>query len=72
VNNEWIKCSETLPPEKKLVLLVAIFHINGRNYVTDQYVGWLNVNDEGEQSWSRWPHIDTPTHWMTLPDPPTP
>jgi hypothetical protein len=70
--SEWIKCSETLPPEQKLVLLVAIFDVDGDNYATDQHVGWRYFNYEDEQSWCRWPHVDPPTHWMTLPDPPTP
>lgn len=62
---EWIKCSDEVPDNRKMVLLVAINQGPKGSYTTDMYCGWRNGYE-----WSRWPHPFKPTHWLPLPEPP--
>lgn len=65
--HRWIPLAERMPDYRKPIYMIAI--VPERNYVTDQYVGWIDWRE-----WVRWPHKFEPTHWMyqlegPLPEP---
>ena len=62
--NKWISCEQSLPRNHKFNMSMDVLTIAGSKMSVKSYDWELN-------RWNGSPHI-TVTHWMPLPDPPTP
>jgi hypothetical protein len=55
---------ETAP--KKKAPMIVVMGILSSGYVTDPWCVWWEDFEDG--GWVRWPHKESPTYWMPLPE----
>ena len=70
---EWTKCSEQLPPQGEYVIVCRdgrVVSVETRFWEDSNALGfprWFSCNPEAEDE-----SMDEFSHWMPLPEPPTP
>ena len=62
--SDWIKCSDRMPSEKSKGFSDYVLTWDG-NFVREDRWTWYTAG----HYW-HWDNSISPTHWMTLPDPP--